>query len=65
MNDTPKYSSTFIFETKDLTDEFHRIDSEIAAGRVPGRHRRSALHARQPEPRPRTRASHLTDWEHD
>jgi len=27
---TPKYSSTFIFETKDLTDEFHRIDSEIA-----------------------------------
>lgn len=30
MTTTPKYSSTFIFETKDLTDEFHRIDSEIA-----------------------------------
>ncbi len=38
MNTTPKYSSTFIFETADLTDEFHRIDSEIAtrARRIPG-----------------------------
>lgn len=26
----PKVSSTFIFETKNLTDKFHRIDSEIA-----------------------------------
>ena len=31
MTVTPKYSSTFIFETTNLTDEFHRIDSEIAA----------------------------------
>lgn len=38
MTTTPKYSSTFIFETKDLTDEFHRIDSEIAtrARQIPG-----------------------------
>lgn len=38
MTATPKYSSTFIFETKDLTDEFHRIDSEIAARarQIPG-----------------------------
>lgn len=34
----PQYSSTFIFETGDLTDEFHRIDSEIAtrARQIPG-----------------------------
>lgn len=38
MTATPKYSSTFIFETRDLTDEFHRIDSEIAqrARQIPG-----------------------------
>ncbi|PCC43980.1 hypothetical protein CIK65_05175 [Brevibacterium aurantiacum] len=30
MTGTPKYSSTFIFETKNLTAEFDRIDSEIA-----------------------------------
>lgn len=38
MTATPKYSSTFIFETKGLTDEFHRIDSEIAerAREIPG-----------------------------
>lgn len=30
MNNRPKYSSTFIFETKNLTDEFNEIDSEIA-----------------------------------
>lgn len=38
MIETPRYSSTFIFETKDLTDEFHRIDSEIAtrARKIPG-----------------------------
>lgn len=28
--ETPRYSSTFIFEVRDLTDEFHTIDSEIA-----------------------------------
>lgn len=35
---TPKYSSTFIFETGELTDEFHRIDGEIArrAREIPG-----------------------------
>lgn len=33
-----KFSSTFIFETRELTDEFHRIDSEIArrARTIPG-----------------------------
>jgi len=38
MTRTPKYSSTFIFETGDLTDEFHRLDGEIAerARRIPG-----------------------------
>lgn len=38
MTVTPKYSSTFIFETRNLTDEFHRIDSEIAkrAREIPG-----------------------------
>ena len=38
MTATPKYSSTFIFETKDLTDEFHRINGEIAlrARQIPG-----------------------------
>lgn len=38
MTTTPKYSSTFIFETRNLTDEFHRIDSEIAqrARQIPG-----------------------------
>lgn len=38
MNPRPKYSSTFIFETGTLTDEFHRIDDEIAqrARRIPG-----------------------------
>lgn len=38
MSGIPKYSSTFIFETKRLTDEFHRIDDEIAerARRIPG-----------------------------
>ncbi len=38
MTVTPKYSSTFIFETTNLTDEFHRIDSEIAsrAREIPG-----------------------------
>lgn len=35
---TPKYSSTFIFETRNLTDEFQRFDSEIAtrAREIPG-----------------------------
>ena len=34
----PKYSSTFIFETKELSDEFHHLDSEIAehARKIPG-----------------------------
>ncbi|UOR01429.1 hypothetical protein MUN77_15050 [Leucobacter allii] len=34
----PRFSSTFIFETGDLTPEFHRIDDEIAvrARRIPG-----------------------------
>ena len=34
----PGYSSTFIFEARRLTDEFHRIDHEIAerARRIPG-----------------------------
>ena len=38
MSAAPKYSSTFIFETRELTGEFHRIDSEIAqrARRIPG-----------------------------
>lgn len=38
MTTKPKYSSTFIFETKDLNDDFDRIDSEIAqrARRIPG-----------------------------
>lgn len=38
MTTEPKYSSTFIFETKDLTPEFHLIDSEIAqrARLIPG-----------------------------
>lgn len=38
MTATPKYSSTFIFETKDLTDEFHRVNGEIAlrARQIPG-----------------------------
>lgn len=38
MTASPKYSSTFIFETTNLTDEFHRIDSEIAqrARQIPG-----------------------------
>lgn len=38
MDSRPKYSSTFIFETKNLTDEFDRLDSEIArrARRIPG-----------------------------
>ncbi|QZY52338.1 antibiotic biosynthesis monooxygenase family protein [Leucobacter tenebrionis] len=38
MTATPKYSSTFIFEIRELTDEFHRIDGEIAerARRIPG-----------------------------
>ncbi|KQW08158.1 hypothetical protein ASC66_04280 [Leifsonia sp. Root4] len=38
MTATPKYSSTFIFETKDLTGDFHRINSEIAlrARQIPG-----------------------------
>ena len=38
MTTRPKYSSTFIFETKNLSDEFHRIDSEIAqrARQIPG-----------------------------
>lgn len=31
MTTRPNYSSTFIFDTHDLTDEFHRIDDEIAA----------------------------------
>ena len=30
MTTKPKFSSTFIFEVGNLTDEFHRIDSEIA-----------------------------------
>lgn len=36
--ETPKYSSTFIFEVGSLDDEFHRIDGEIArrARRIPG-----------------------------
>ena len=38
MTTKPKYSSTFIFETKNLDDDFHRIDSEIAqrARQIPG-----------------------------
>lgn len=38
MTTRPKYSSTFIFETKNLDDDFHRIDSEIAqrARQIPG-----------------------------
>lgn len=38
MSATPKYSSAFIFETKNLTEEFDRIDSEIAqrARQIPG-----------------------------
>lgn len=38
MTGAPKYSSTFIFETRNLTDEFDRIDSEIAqrARLIPG-----------------------------
>lgn len=38
MATKPKYSSTFIFETKNLTNEFHRIDNEIAerARKIPG-----------------------------
>lgn len=38
MTPTARFSSTFIFETKDLTEEFHRLDSEIArrARRIPG-----------------------------
>lgn len=34
----PQFSSTFIFETKQLDDDFHRIDSEIAerARKIPG-----------------------------
>lgn len=38
MSATPKYSSTFILETKNLTEEFDRIDSEIAerARQIPG-----------------------------
>lgn len=38
MTTTPKYSSTFIFETTNLNEEFHRIDSEIAtrARQIPG-----------------------------
>lgn len=38
MPQRPRYSSTFIFETGELTDEFHRIDGEIAqrARRIDG-----------------------------
>ena len=38
MTATPKYSSTFIFEAHNLTEEFDRIDSEIAtrARQIPG-----------------------------
>ncbi|RKQ83543.1 hypothetical protein U746_3105 [Mycolicibacterium mucogenicum 261Sha1.1M5] len=38
MSTTPKFSSTFIFETRNLTKEFDRIDSEIAerARQIPG-----------------------------
>lgn len=38
MTSTARYSSTFIFETKNLTAEFDRIDSEIAerARQIPG-----------------------------
>ncbi|MFV0433390.1 MAG: antibiotic biosynthesis monooxygenase family protein [Leucobacter sp.] len=38
MTAAPRYSSTFIFEIGNLTDEFHRIDGEIAerARRIPG-----------------------------
>lgn len=38
MSTAPKYVSTFIFETKSLTDEFHRLNSEIAqrARQIPG-----------------------------
>lgn len=38
MSAPPKYSSTFIFEAKNLTAEFSRIDSEIArrARQIPG-----------------------------
>lgn len=34
----PRYSSTFIFETGELTEEFHRLDGEIArrAREIPG-----------------------------
>ena len=46
MTATPKYSSTFVFETKDLTDEFHRINGEIAlrARQIPGFLGESAWH---------------------
>ncbi|WP_336659010.1 antibiotic biosynthesis monooxygenase family protein [Leucobacter sp. USHLN153] len=38
LTQKPQYSSTFIFETANLTEEFHRIDSEIAtrAREIPG-----------------------------
>lgn len=38
MSTKPRFSSTFIFEVGNLTDEFHRIDSEIAqrAREIPG-----------------------------
>ena len=38
MSTKPRFSSTFIFEVGNLTDEFHRIDSEIAqrAQEIPG-----------------------------
>ncbi|MBC9955283.1 hypothetical protein ICM05_11685 [Leucobacter sp. cx-42] len=38
MTTKPTFSSTFIFEVGNLTDEFHRIDSEIAqrAREIPG-----------------------------
>ncbi len=46
MTEKPRYSSTFIFETKQLDDEFHRIDGEIAerARRIPGFLREEAWH---------------------
>jgi heme-degrading monooxygenase HmoA len=48
------YSSTFIFETRELDDEFHRLDDEIAArarglpgflGEEPWHNADSGLHA--------------------
>lgn len=38
MTDRPRFSSTFIFETRQLDDDFDRLNDEIAerARRIPG-----------------------------